>query len=52
MAGYLRSHGIKAAVSADDEGGLGPNLQVLQRVRVLVPRDQEDRARALLHERE
>jgi hypothetical protein len=52
MAGYLRSNGIKAAVSADDEGGLAPNLQIGGRVRVLVPRHQHGTARKLLDERE
>jgi hypothetical protein len=51
MAGYLRSNGIKAAVSADDEGGLAPNLQLGGRVRVLVPRHQHGTARKLLNER-
>jgi hypothetical protein len=48
MAGYLRSNGIKAAVSADDEGGLAPVLQLGDRVRVLVPRHQHATARKLL----
>lgn len=48
MAGYLRSNGIKAAVSADDEGGLNPALQT--RVRVLVPRAQHSEARRLIEE--
>jgi hypothetical protein len=46
MAGYLRSNGIKAAVSADDVGGLDPALA--NRVRVLVPRGQHSKARKLI----
>lgn len=51
MAGFLRNNGLRAAVSADDEGGLAPNLQ-LQRVRVLVPHAQQARAKKLLEENE
>ena len=35
IAGMLRSHGVSAAVSADDAGGQYPQLQ-LDGVRVLV----------------
>jgi hypothetical protein len=52
MAGYLRSQGIKAIVSADDEGGLSPVLQAGRRVRILVPPDHHAAARRLLDERE
>jgi hypothetical protein len=52
MAGYLRSNGIKVAVSADDDGGLYPALQTGGRVRILVPRHQHGTARKLLDERE
>lgn len=48
MAGYLRSNGVQAVVSADDEGGLAPFLQTGQRVRVLVPRGQHAEARKLI----
>jgi hypothetical protein len=48
MAGYLRSNGVHAIVSADDEGGLAPMLQLNGRVRVLVPRGQHGNARKLI----
>jgi hypothetical protein len=46
MAGYLRSNGIKAAVSSDDAGGLYPG--VMRGVRVLVPRNEHGKARKLI----
>jgi hypothetical protein len=49
MAGYLRSQGIKAVVSADDEGALNPVLQP-GRVRVLVPNSQHGKAKRLIDE--
>jgi hypothetical protein len=52
MAGYLRSQGIKAVVSADDEGGLSPVLQAGQRVRILVPGQHHAEAKRLLEDRE
>jgi hypothetical protein len=52
MAGYLRDHGIRAAVLADDEGGLAPMLQMQRhRVRVLVPHAQHSQAKKLLDEK-
>jgi hypothetical protein len=48
MAGYLRSNGVHAMVSADDEGGLFPALQMNGRVRVLVPRGQHRNAHKLI----
>jgi hypothetical protein len=48
MAGYLRNNGIKAIVSADDEGGLGPYLASQGRVRVLVPAAHQAHATKLL----
>jgi hypothetical protein len=51
MAGFLRNQGIKAVVSADDEGGLSPALQTGNRVRILVPRDQHGRAQQLIEQR-
>jgi Putative prokaryotic signal transducing protein len=48
MAGFLRNEGIKAVVSADDEGGLSPVLQAGDRVRILVPRGQHGRAQRLI----
>jgi len=47
IVGMLRSHGLRAVVSADDVAGLEPQLQ-LQGVRVLVPRADETPARRLL----
>jgi hypothetical protein len=52
MAGFLRNNGIKAVVLADDEGGLSPALQTSQRVRVLVPRAQQAKARKLIDNQE
>jgi hypothetical protein len=50
MAGFLRNEGIKAVVSADDEGGLSPVLQAGDRVRILVPRGQHSRAKRLIED--
>ena len=47
IAGMLRSHGLRAAVSADDAGGQDPQLQ-LQGVRVLVAPSDEASARQIL----
>jgi hypothetical protein len=47
IAGLLRSHGVRAAVLADDAGGQEPQLQ-LDGVRVLVARSDEVVARELL----
>ena len=47
IVGMLRSHGLSAAVSADDAGGEEPQLQ-LQGVRVLVAPSDEALARQLL----
>ena len=47
IVGLLRSHGLSAAVSADDAGGQEPQLQ-LQGVRVLVASADEASARRLL----
>lgn len=47
IAGLLRSHGVRAAVTADDAGGQEPQLQ-LDGVRVLVARADEAVARELL----
>jgi len=49
IVGMLRSNGVRAVVSADDAGGLEPQLQ-LQGVRVLVPVSDETLARQLLAE--
>jgi hypothetical protein len=47
IAGLLRSNGLRAVVSADDAGGLEPQLQ-LEGVRVLVTPSDEASARRLL----
>jgi hypothetical protein len=47
LAGMLRSHGVKAAVSADDAGGQYPQMQ-MDGVRVLVAPSDEASARRLL----
>jgi len=47
IVGMLRSHGLRAAVSADDAGGQEPQLQI-QGVRVLVAPADEASARQLL----
>jgi hypothetical protein len=47
IVGLLRSHGLRAAIAADDAGGQEPQLQ-LQGVRVLVAPSDEDSARRLL----
>jgi Putative prokaryotic signal transducing protein len=47
IVGMLRSHGVNAAVSADDAGGQYPQMQ-MEGVRVLVPRSDEASARRLL----
>jgi len=47
VAGMLRSHGVRAAVSADDAGGQYPQMQQ-DGVRVLVAASDEASARQLL----
>ena len=47
IVGMLRSHGLRAAVAADDAGGQYPQLQ-LEGVRVLVAPSDEASARRLL----
>ena len=47
----LQAAGIPVSVSADDCGGMRPNLQLTQGVRVLVPARSARRARRLLHAR-
>jgi hypothetical protein len=44
----LDANGIVAVVSSDDAGGIEPQLQVTQGVRVLVAPEDAERARALL----
>jgi hypothetical protein len=47
IAGMLRSHGLRAAVAADDAGGQEPQLQ-RQGVHVLVAASDEGPARRLI----
>jgi hypothetical protein len=49
IVGMLRSNGLQAVVSADDAGGVEPQLQ-LQGVRVLVAPSDAAAARQLLAE--
>jgi hypothetical protein len=49
IVGLLRSHGLTAAVAADDAGGVEPQLQI-QGVRVLVAPFDEESARRILAE--
>lgn len=49
IVGLLTSHGLSAAVSADDAGGAEPQWQ-LQGVRVLVAASDEAEARQLLRD--
>jgi hypothetical protein len=50
IVGLLESQGIVAAASTDDAGGLEPQLQLTQGVRVLVAADDAPLARRLIHE--
>jgi hypothetical protein len=51
IAGFLRSHGLEAAVVTDDAGGQEPQLQLQSDgVRVLVRAADEASARRLLAE--
>jgi hypothetical protein len=47
IVGLLRSHGVRAVVSADDAGGQYPQMQI-DGVRVLVAPSDEASARRLL----
>ncbi len=47
IVGLLRSHGLRAAVVADDAGGQEPQLQI-EGVRVLVAPSDEAEARWIL----
>ena len=47
IVGLLRSHGVSAAVAADDAGGQYPSMQA-DGVRVLVALDDEAAARRVL----
>ena len=50
IVGMLDAHGIHGVVSADDAGGLEPQLQATDGVRVLVASDEQASARALISE--
>jgi len=49
VVGMLKSHGVRAVVSADDAGGVDLALQA-QGVRVLVAEDDATKARKLLND--
>ena len=51
IAGLLRSHGLRAGVTADDVGGQEPQLQQ-HGVHVLVGPEDEAQARRILADRE
>ena len=46
--GALEAHGIKAAVSADDGGGIRPELAFVLGVRLLIKKENEERALEIL----
>jgi Putative prokaryotic signal transducing protein len=50
---FLRSHGIRSFITADDLGGANPLLTLLGpgTVRLLISREQADRATKILTER-
>ena len=48
IAGLLETHGIRAAVSADDAGGAEPQFQLTAGVRVLVASEDAEEASQLL----
>ena len=50
IVGMLESEGLAAAASSDDAGGLEPQLQLTQGVRVLVAPEDAARARQLIAE--
>jgi hypothetical protein len=50
IVGMLESNGIQATTSADDVGGMDPQFQLTQGVRVLVASDDEARAKLLIAE--
>lgn len=50
IVGLLESRGIAAAASSDDAGGLEPQLQLTQGVRVLVAEEDAPLARRLVAE--
>ena len=48
IVGMLESHGILATASPDDAGGLEPQWQLTEGVRVLVAAEDADAARRLV----
>jgi hypothetical protein len=50
IAGMLEANGIVATVSADDAGGMEPQWQLTDGVRVIVSVDDLERARDLIAE--
>jgi hypothetical protein len=50
IVGLLESEGLAAALSSDDAGGLEPQLQLTQGVRVLVAPEDAARAREIIAE--
>ena len=50
IVGMLKSNGIQATTSADDVGGMDPQFQLTQGVRVLVASEDEARAKLLIAE--
>jgi hypothetical protein len=52
IVGMLEAHGIAAIVSADDAGGMEPQWQLTDGVRVLVATEDLDRARDLIADAE
>ncbi len=46
--GLLGTHGIRSFVSADDCGGMRPDLAFIGKVRLLVDRSDVDRAERIL----
>ena len=48
IVGMLDANGIRARASADDAGGLEPQWQLTEGVRVLVAPDDADEARMLI----
>lgn len=50
IVGMLESHGIEARASSDDAGGLEPQWQLTQGVRVLVAPEDAEAARQIVAE--
>lgn len=50
VAGRIREAGIECAVSSDDAGGMMPSLQQLSGVKLLVPEQDLEKAKAILAE--